>query len=99
MPPPARLSARVLLSGARNEGGGSSMRMARHIRQSIYLGFAMLLLACRHASPPPYLPGHPQEEMFPRASSPPPGCPGQYRVAMQSYSGDIFMGCWGQKTD
>jgi hypothetical protein len=75
------------------------MRMARRIHQSTYLGFAMLLLACRHAPPPPYLPSHPKEEMFPRASSPPPACPGQYRIFMESYSGDIFMGCWGHKTD
>jgi len=60
----------------------------------------MLLLACRHAAPPPpYLPGHPVAEMFPRASSPPPDCPGQYRMSMESYTGDVFMGCWGQKTN
>jgi hypothetical protein len=82
------------------------MRMALCIHQSSYrasyLGLAMLLLACRHAAPPPpppYLPGHPIAEMFPRASSPPPDCPGQYRVSMESYTGDVFMGCWGNKTD
>jgi hypothetical protein len=74
------------------------MRMAQRIRQSTYLCFAMLLLACQHASPA-FLPSHPKEEMFPRASSPPPNCPGQYRISMESYTGDIFMGCWGNKTD
>jgi hypothetical protein len=76
------------------------MRTALCIHHSTYLGLAMLLLACQHAAPPPpYLPGHPIAEMFPRASSPPPDCPGQYRVSMESYTGDVFMGCWGQKTD
>jgi len=37
--------------------------------------------------------------MFPRASSPPPDCPGQYRMSMESYTGDVFMGCWGHKAD
>jgi hypothetical protein len=74
--------------------------MALRIHQSTCVGLAMLLLACQHAQPPPaYLPSHQKEEMFPRASSPPPGCPGQYRISMESYSGDVFMGCWGQKTD
>ena len=72
------------------------MRMAIRIHRSTYLGFAMLLLACRHATaPPPYLPSHPKEEMFPRASSPPPGCPGQYRISMEHSGGEFFMGCWG----
>jgi len=75
------------------------MRMALGIHQSTYLGFAMLLIACQHAPPPPHLLSHPIEEMFPRASSPPPKCPGQYRNSMESYTGDIFMGCWGHKTD
>jgi hypothetical protein len=76
------------------------MRMALRIHQSMYLYIAMLLIACQHAPPPlPYLPSHPKEEMFPRASSPPPNCPGQYRISMESYSGDVFMGCWGHKTD
>jgi hypothetical protein len=76
------------------------MRTALSIHQSVYLGLAILLIACRHAAPPPpYLPGHPVAEMFPRASSPPPDCPGQYRMSMESYTGDVFMGCWGHKAD
>jgi hypothetical protein len=76
------------------------MRMALGIHRLTYLGFAMLLLACQHASPPPaYLSSHPTWEMYPRASSPPSSCPGQYRITMESYTGDIFMGCWGQTTD
>jgi hypothetical protein len=74
--------------------------MALGARQSTLLGLAMLLPACQHASPPPaYLPSHPIAEMFPRASSPPPNCPGQYRLSMESYTGDVFMGCWGHKAD
>ena len=75
------------------------MRMALRIHPSAYLGFAMLLLACQSSPPPPYLPPHPISEMFPRASSPPAGCPGQYRMTMESYTGEVFMGCWGQKAD
>jgi hypothetical protein len=76
------------------------MRMALCIHPSNYLGLAMILAACQHAGPPaPYLPSHPTAEMFPRASSPPPNCPGQYRISMESHTGDVFMGCWGQKTD
>jgi hypothetical protein len=76
------------------------MGMARRIRHSGYLGMAILLLACRHADAPlPYLPSHPKEEMFPRASSPPSNCPGQYRASLESYDGDIFMGCWGSRVD
>jgi hypothetical protein len=91
--------ARVQLSSARIEEAEIGVRTALRIHQSAYLGFAMLLVACQHAPPPPYLPGHPVAEMFPRASSPPSNCPGQYRMTMESHSGDIFMGCWGHKTD
>jgi hypothetical protein len=76
------------------------MSTAPCIHHSTYLGLAMLLLACQHEPPPrPYLPSHPKEEMFPRASSPAPSCPGQYRISMENYGGDIFMGCWGNKSD
>jgi hypothetical protein len=74
--------------------------MALRIDQFSSLGLAAFLLACEHTSPPPpYLPSHPITEMFPRASSPPPSCPGQYRSLMESYAGDLFMGCWGQRAD
>jgi hypothetical protein len=74
--------------------------MTPRIQQLTFLGFVMLLLACQHPSPPPYyLPSRPKQDLFPRGSSPPPDCPGQYRISMESYTGDIFMGCWGHKTD
>jgi hypothetical protein len=57
----------------------------------------MLLVACQDA--PPYLQSHPSWEMFPRASSPPPNCPGQYRLTVENFNGDFFLGCWGTKTD
>jgi hypothetical protein len=76
------------------------MEVRVRIALRIHHGFAVLLVACQHAGPPPpYLPSHPISEMFPRASSPPPTCPGQYRIAMESYTGDVFMGCWGNKAD
>jgi hypothetical protein len=73
--------------------------MALRIHQSTYLGVAMLLLACRHDAPPQYLPSRPIIDLFPRGSSPPPNCPGQYRTVIGEAGGDIFMGCWGHKTD
>ena len=71
----------------------------RVIDRSIALVFVTLLPGCEHTPPPPSsLPSHPAWEMFPRASSPPPKCPGQYRSVIQDANGDIFLGCWGQKT-
>jgi hypothetical protein len=64
------------------------------------LTLVLLAPACKHSDPPlPYLPSHPKSEMFPRASSPPSDCPGQYRTALESYDGDIFMGCWGNRAE
>ena len=65
--------------------------------RSIGLLLMMLVAGCAHA--PPRLPSRPTWEMFPRASSPPPGCPGQYRSVIQQADGDIFLGCWGEKSD
>jgi hypothetical protein len=76
------------------------MGVALRLQHPTYLSLAVLLIACQHTAPRgPYLPSHPKEEMFPRASSPPPGCPGQYRISMENYGGAFFMGCWGQKVD
>jgi hypothetical protein len=55
----------------------------------------VLVAGCQDA--PPYLQSHPSWEMFPRASSPPPNCPGQYRLTVDNYNGDFFLGCWGSK--
>jgi hypothetical protein len=73
------------------------MSMTRPIHHSI-LGFALLLVAC-HNDAPHHLPSRPTSELFPRGSSPPSSCPGQYRMVIQDAGGDIFMGCWGHKTD
>lgn len=73
------------------------MSVARIIDPSIALILAILLPGCDHT--PRTLPSRPTWEMFPRASSPPPNCPGQYRSVIEDANGDIFLGCWGQKTD
>ena len=78
------------------------MSVAAVISRSIALILWMLLLGCQHVPPqdtPAYLPSHPSWEMFPRASSPPSSCPGQYRNVIQDSTGDVFLGCWGQKAD
>jgi hypothetical protein len=58
-----------------------------------------LASGCAHTPPSVHLPSRPTWEMFPRASSPPADCPGQYRSVIADSSGDVFLGCWGQKTD
>jgi hypothetical protein len=73
------------------------MNVAPTINRPIYLGLAVLLVACHHA--PPYLPSRPLADMFPRGSSPPQDCPGQYRTTLESGSGSFFMGCWGIKAN
>lgn len=70
------------------------------IDRSMALMLMMLLVGCEHTLPAAhYLPSHPTWEMFPRASSPSAECPGQYRSVIQDSNGDLFLGCWGQKTD
>jgi hypothetical protein len=73
------------------------MNVAPTINRPIYLGLAVLLVACHHA--PPYLPSRPLADMFPRGSSPPQDCPGQYRSTLESGSASFFMGCWGIKSN
>ena len=77
------------------------LRASRILGRSLCLSFFILPAACQHAPPrpPPFLPSHPPGEMFPRASSPPPECPGQYRTMIEDAGGNIFLGCWGQRTD
>jgi hypothetical protein len=77
------------------------MNVVRIIDRSIALILAFQLLGCAHTpsntrSP---LQSRPTWEMYPRASSPPPTCPGQYRSVIASADGDLFLGCWGEKTD
>jgi hypothetical protein len=72
-------------------------RRAAIIGRSMASILAMLLLGCQHA--PPYLPSRPPGEMFPRASSPPPDCPGQYRAVIEDANGNVFLGCWGHKSE
>jgi len=73
------------------------MRRPRLVAASAAL--TTVLLGCEHTPQPPDLPSRPTWEMFPRASSPPAECPGQYRTVIEDAHGDVFLGCWGQKTD
>jgi hypothetical protein len=75
-------------------------RRAAIIGRSMASILAMLLLGCQHAPPaPPYLASRPTGEIYPRASSPPPDCLGQYRAVIEDANGDVFLGCWGHKSE
>lgn len=74
---------------------------AKLSRAVVVLALGIQLLACQHKPAQPVhvsLPSRPTWEMYPRASSPPSDCPGQYRTVIQDMNGDLFLGCWGQKT-
>jgi hypothetical protein len=88
---------RIRLAYSLDQSRLRGMRRPRLVAASAAL--TTVLLGCEHTPQPPHLPSRPTWEMFPRASSPPAECPGQYRTVIEDAHGDVFLGCWGQKTD